>query len=55
MTQLDLFIRRKPAKPAKPLTCAFGTEWLAHFDPPIGTGAGCSQCEAAVREACHGD
>jgi len=28
----------------KPLTCAFGTPWLAHFDPPIGTGEGCTAC-----------
>jgi hypothetical protein len=29
-----------------PLTCAFGMPWLNHFDPPIGTGAGCLWCAA---------
>ena len=30
----------------KPLFCSFGTPWLDHFDPPIGTGKGCPRCEA---------
>lgn|SRR5262245_23175574 len=28
----------------KPLVCYFGTPWLDHFDPPMGTGNGCSYC-----------
>ena len=28
------------------LLCAFGTPWLDHFDPPIGTGRGCAACDA---------
>ncbi len=38
MTQLALF-----PKPCA-LTCAFGTPWLDHFQPPIGTGKGCNAC-----------
>jgi hypothetical protein len=34
-----------PRDQRKPLTCAFGTPWLDHFDPPIGTGNGCPACE----------
>ena len=25
-------------------TCMFGTPWLDHWDPPIGTGKGCEKC-----------
>ena len=28
----------------KPLVCIFGTPWLDHFQPPIGTGRGCLAC-----------
>jgi hypothetical protein len=28
------------------LTCAFGTPWLDHWDPPTGTGKGCARCDA---------
>lgn len=40
-------------KPQKPklnttpdgeLACMFGTPWLDHFSPPIGTGKGCQAC-----------
>lgn len=31
------------------LACAFGTPWLHHFAPPIGTGLGCLWCATAVR------
>lgn len=27
------------------LACAFGTPWLDHIQPPIGTGKGCVACE----------
>ncbi len=37
MTQLRLF--------TDVLTCAFGTLWLHHFKPPIGTGKGCHACD----------
>ena len=29
----------------RPLVCAFGTPWLDHFAPPIGTGRGCVACQ----------
>lgn len=44
MTQLSLFAP-KTTKPAKPLTCAFGTPWEKHFDPPIGVGRDCKACD----------
>ena len=28
------------------MPCAFGTPWLDHWDPPIGTGKGCEKCDA---------
>jgi hypothetical protein len=28
-----------------PLVCAFGTPWLDHFKPPVGTGQGCPHCD----------
>ena len=31
------------------LTCAFGTPWLDHWDPPTGTGRGCAQCESETQ------
>lgn len=37
--QLPLFPRE-----ADLLVCAFGTPWLDHFEPPIGTGRGCVAC-----------
>ena len=42
MTQLVLF---PVVPPDSGLTCSFGTEWLDHFQPPIGNGKGCSRCE----------
>lgn len=27
------------------LACAFGTPWLDHANPPIGTGKGCTLCD----------
>lgn len=33
----------------KTLTCWFGTPWLDHFPPPIGTGKGCPYCEGIGR------
>jgi hypothetical protein len=43
MKQPSLF----PEKPApKRLVCSFGTDWLDHFDQPIGTGKGCVACAA---------
>ena len=38
MTQLTLPF-------ASGLTCHFGTEWLDHFQAPVGTGRGCRWCE----------
>jgi hypothetical protein len=32
----------------KPPVCAFGTPWLDHFDPPIGSGVGCAACDAEI-------
>ena len=29
------------------VACAFGTPWLDHFDPPIGTARGCEACDTA--------
>ena len=41
MIQLDLF----PVVPAPSgLLCFFGTEWLNHFQPPVGNGLGCIHC-----------
>jgi hypothetical protein len=28
------------------VACAFGTPWLDHFEPPIGTARGCSSCDS---------
>jgi hypothetical protein len=44
--QLALFPtdRREHTDRRKPLVCAFGTPWLDHFDPPVGTGKGCPRC-----------
>ena len=28
------------------LICWFGSPWLDHFDPPLGTGKGCLACQA---------
>jgi hypothetical protein len=44
--QLALFAteRREHTDRRKPLVCAFGTPWLDHFDPPVGTGKGCDAC-----------
>ena len=28
------------------LPCWFGSPWLDHFSPPIGTGKGCQKCDA---------
>ena len=36
--------RTRRRKHVKPLACYFGTPWLDHFDPPVGTGAGCNYC-----------
>jgi len=45
LIQLPLFGKRTPKKPpVKPLVCAFGTPWLDHFPPPVGTGKGCAAC-----------
>ena len=46
MTQLELFRRAVQGANVKELYCSFGTPWLDHFDPPIGTGKGCPRCEA---------
>lgn len=34
------------------VACAFGTPWLDHFEPPVGTGRGCLWCAGAADEAC---
>jgi len=31
------------------LACAYGTPWLDHFAPPIGTGRGCAHCPGDAR------
>ena len=33
-----------------PMPCAFGTPWLDHWQPPIGTGKGCEQCDDYQRD-----
>lgn len=35
----------------QPLTCGFGTPWLDHVDPPVGTGRGCAACAAQTEAA----
>jgi hypothetical protein len=37
----------------KLLTCYHGNPWLDHFDPPIGTGQGCSLCQTDIRGERH--
>jgi hypothetical protein len=37
----------------KELTCYHGNPWLDHFDPPIGTGQGCSLCQTDIRGERH--
>jgi hypothetical protein len=37
--------RPRRSKTPKPLMCHYGTAWLDHFDPPIGTGKGCPGCD----------
>ncbi len=37
----------------KILTCYHGNPWLDHFDPPIGTGQGCSLCQTDIRGERH--
>ena len=37
-------------KTEKPLVCAFGTPWLDHFAPPIGTGRGCQACDVGAQQ-----
>ena len=39
----------KPKAP-KPLVCWYGTDWLAYFKPPIGTGKGCQGCETGAQQ-----
>jgi hypothetical protein len=34
-----------PKKNQNALVCYYGTPWLDHFQPPIGTGAGCRFCD----------
>ncbi len=34
------------------LACMYGTPWLDHFDPPLGTGKGCLWCAAVESEPC---
>ena len=34
----------------KALVCCFGSPWLDHFSPPIGTGKGCSKCDEWLAE-----
>jgi len=34
------------------LACAYGTPWLDHFAPPIGTGRGCAHCPGDARRLC---
>jgi len=37
--------RREPnTTPDGRLACAFGTPWLDHFAPALGTGKGCRHC-----------
>ena len=31
---------------SRPPSCSFGTPWLDHWQPPIGTGKGCDKCDA---------
>jgi hypothetical protein len=31
----------------------YGTRWLDHFQPPVGTGKGCQACRQATEEACE--
>ncbi len=52
MTQPSLF--DTPAPEPKPLVCAFGTAWLAHFRPPMGTGSGCVACETGLATLAKG-
>src|SRR3990167_197289 len=33
------------------IACAFGTPYLDHFAPPIGTGKGCEACDTYHGEA----
>ena len=33
-----------------PMPCSFGTPWLDHWQPPIGTGKGCEQCDDYQRD-----
>ena len=37
-----------------PLVCSFGTPWLDHWGPPIGTGKGCVQCDTYEGEPTKG-
>lgn len=41
MKQMSLPLEPQPTG----LLCSFGTEFLDHFRPPIGTGKGCQFCE----------
>lgn len=31
------------------LACAYGSPWLDHFGPPLGTGKGCIYCDRINR------
>ena len=38
-------LKQQPLFDVEPeLTCSFGTSWLDHWDPPVGTGKGCAKC-----------
>lgn len=37
-------MRKEPVQQELPLTCVYGTAWLDHFPPPVGTGKGCAHC-----------
>ena len=44
---------KRNTTPDGQVACVFGTPWLDHWDPPMGSGRGCTACDAETYRDGH--